>query len=43
MLEQFRDVLRAWQKWAAENLRFSSQFFDRDRKHWLKDAPAESK
>lgn len=36
-LEQFRNVVRAWQKWASENLRFSSGFFDRDREHWLKE------
>ncbi len=42
-LEQFRSVVRAWQEWASENLRFSSQFFDRDRKHWLKAAPQEKK
>jgi len=37
-IEQFRAVVGAWQKWASENVRFSSQFFDRDREHWLKEA-----
>jgi hypothetical protein len=42
-LKQFREVAGAWQEWAAENVRFSSQFFDRDRQHWLKEAPEETK
>jgi len=33
-LEQYRKVVQAWQKWASENLRYSSGFFDRDREHW---------
>jgi hypothetical protein len=36
-LEQYRKVVQAWQKWASEHLRYSSQFFDRDREHWLKE------
>jgi hypothetical protein len=33
--EQYRKVVRAWQQWASENIRFSSQFFDRD--GWVKE------
>ncbi|MHC4212410.1 MAG: HEAT repeat domain-containing protein [Planctomycetota bacterium] len=29
VLEQYRKVVRAWQEWASENERFSSQFFER--------------
>ena len=35
-LQQYRKVVRAWQKWASEHLRYSSDFFSRDWEHWLK-------
>jgi len=34
-LEQYRAVVSAWQKLAHENLRFSEQYFEGDREHWL--------
>jgi hypothetical protein len=36
-LEQYRKVVRAWQKWASEHVRYSSRFFDRDREHWVEE------
>jgi hypothetical protein len=35
VLEQYSTVVRAWQEWASENLRFSSQFFEREHQGWL--------
>ncbi|MHC4474464.1 MAG: HEAT repeat domain-containing protein [Planctomycetota bacterium] len=33
-LEDFREVVLAWQGWAQENRQFSSRYFDADRRHW---------
>ncbi|MHC4155576.1 MAG: hypothetical protein ACYST6_11740 [Planctomycetota bacterium] len=34
-IEQFREVVGAWQEWAAENLRFSSEFFEHQHENWV--------
>ena len=35
VVEQYRKVVRAWQEWASENERFSSQFFESEHEGWL--------
>jgi hypothetical protein len=37
--KQYREVLEAWRKWAAENPRTSDHFFDRQRGMWRQRFP----